>query len=244
MLVPYALKNLLTVAAAVTTIASTSIDESSLLQQAQSQQTSPHTPVPALQVINVYGRLAGSVCFGNISPPGSSCQLPLSYLKEELHINENNNIDNSDSSKPVIATSHDSLTRDEFKKRLEELQFQWPLKPYGIEKSLTKTSIMNKGAETALYMDELERRGFYDRRNPTGPLPTSLRPKLNEAMNNEIIDEETLYVVFQALSGDSNDLTKDRLEKIFDGREALDYYSFVGIVGNENISWPRPAELR
>ena len=39
--------------------------------------------------------------------------------------------------------------------------------------------VVNKGAETRLYMEQLEAAGLYDPRNPMGPLPTSLRPASN-----------------------------------------------------------------
>ena len=102
-------------------------------------------PAPALQVIVGYGKLAGKTCYGKLAPSGSSCQLPLADLGKEL------GLESEDS----------SLTKEEYNRRINALEFQWPLKPYGIgnEKSLAKTSVINKGAETAYYMDELERRG-------------------------------------------------------------------------------------
>jgi len=201
-----------------------------------SQDNPRPAPVPALQVISAYGRLAGPTCYGRIAPPGSSCQLPLSYLKEELHLGIGR-----DGKLPTSS----SLTRDDFGKRLDDLPFRWPLKPYGRnEKSLGKTSIMNKGAETALYMDEIERRGIYDRRDPIGPLPTSLRPKINDEIGKEGVDPGTVDTVFRALAGGRSELTELQLERLYDGRESLDYYSFLGIIGNDNVQWPRPSEVK
>mmetsp|Transcript_24027 Transcript_24027/g.44131 ORF Transcript_24027/g.44131 Transcript_24027/m.44131 type:complete len:220 (+) Transcript_24027:25-684(+) len=183
-------------------------------------------PAPALQVIVGYGKLAGSTCFGKAAPPGSSCQLPLAVLRKELGLD-------SESA---------SLTRGEFNDRINALEFQWPLKPYGInEKTLAKTSVINKGAETAYYMDELERRELYDRRNPTGPLPTSLRPKLNAILNKEGIEDSASNAIFRALAGDfgAEKLTYYELDRTFQGRDAIDYYGFLDLVGNKNINWPK-----
>ena len=104
---------------------------------------------------------------------------------------------------------------------------------------------MNKGAETAIYMDELERRGLYDRRNPTGPLPTNLRPEMNRVLEKEGLGEDAVDVVFGALVGDAftvggdRRLTREELERVFGERDVIDYYGFLELVGNNNINWPR-----
>uniref|UniRef100_A0A7S4VSS7 SAP domain-containing protein n=1 Tax=Ditylum brightwellii TaxID=49249 RepID=A0A7S4VSS7_9STRA len=181
-------------------------------------------PVPALEIIKTYGSLAGSECYGRTAPPASSCQIPLSDLKKELGVSNKSGIK--------------SLTRSEFANRLESLSFQWPLKPYGLtDTSYTKTAVMNKGAETAMYMNELEKRG-YDRRNPTGPLPTSLRPKLNEELKREGIDPRALDKVFYSFSGNQEELTSEQLENAFRGSDFLDYYSFIELIGKNEIVWP------
>ena len=76
--------------------------------------------------------------------------------------------------------SRNKFTLDQFEARLQDMPFQWPLKPCGMDKSLEKTAVVNKGAETRhYYMEQLEAAGLYDPRNPMGPLPTSLRPASN-----------------------------------------------------------------
>merc|ERR1712071_555778 len=110
-------------------------------------------------------------------------------------------------------------------------------------------------------MDQLERRGLYDRRNPSGPLPTSLRPQLNDELMREGLNIDALNVVFDALvknqSNDSSDgerekdmLTKKDLERIYEKNQndgngigdvndkALDYYGFINLIGAEKINWP------
>lgn len=181
------------------------------------------TPVPVLEVIKVYGHLASSDCFGSKAPSGSSCQLPLGYLTEELGLSKSS-----------------SISQEEFDKVVKETKFQWPLKPYGIDKSLTKTATMNKGAETRVFMDELERRGLFDRRNPTGPLPTSLRPKLNQQLEKESLDSSVVSQVYAALNGGKQgDLTVERLQETFGGQDALDYYAFLDLLEKESIIWPQ-----
>ena len=184
---------------------------------------SPPMQMPVLEVIKVYGHLAGPECFGSKAPPGSSCQMPLEYLKEELGL-----------------TKAGSISQEEFSRTVMEATFQWPLKPYGIDKSLAKTATMNKGAETKVYMDELERRGLYDRRNPTGPLPTSLRPKLNQQLEKENIDQYVVERAFVALNGgNKGDLTVEHLQETFRGHDALDYYSFLDLIGKDSVVWPQ-----
>lgn len=179
------------------------------------------SPVPVLEVIKVYGSLANSECFGANASPGSSCQLPLGHLQKKLF-------------QETL-----SISREDFARIVKQSHFQWPLKPYGIDKSLSKTAIMNKGAETKIFMDELEARGLYDRRNPTGPLPTSLRPKLNQQLEQEGIDPAVVDRVFLMFNGEKpGGLTYEHIREAFQGKKALDYYSFVDLFGKESISWP------
>mmetsp|Transcript_28187 Transcript_28187/g.39655 ORF Transcript_28187/g.39655 Transcript_28187/m.39655 type:complete len:230 (+) Transcript_28187:179-868(+) len=184
------------------------------------------TPVPVLEVIKAYGSLAGNECYGSQAPRGSSCQLPLSYLKDELGFTSS------------TSSNENSLTSAQFAQRINILNFQWPLKPYGRDKSLSKTATMNKGAETYVFMDELEKRGLYDRRNPTGPLPTSLRPQLNLELNREGIDPKTIDVIFQAFANSGEKLTGTSLDESFHGKETLDYYEFLDLIGSDKIYWP------
>jgi hypothetical protein len=129
-----------------------------------------------------------------------------------------------------------TLTEDEFRDILNRAEFQWPLKPYGVDKSLSKTAIMNKGAETKVFMDQLEERGLYDKRNPTGPLPTSLRPQLNRVLQEEGVDPTTSDRVYQALGGRDGRLRAEQVKQIF-GSD-MDYYGFLELIGKESITWP------
>ncbi|EEC43510.1 predicted protein [Phaeodactylum tricornutum CCAP 1055/1] len=178
-------------------------------------------PVPVLEVIKVYGRLASASCFGKTAPPGSSCQVTSDEMKDKLGLTDSSTI----------------LNRDEFGKRLSSLSFQWPLKPYGVDKGLEKTVMMNKGAETSVYMEELEVKGLYDRRNPTGPLPTSLRSKLNVLLQEENLDPNVVNIYFAALST-RKELTAADIDALFLRKAALDYYDFIQLVGASNVVWP------
>mmetsp|Transcript_37101 Transcript_37101/g.54547 ORF Transcript_37101/g.54547 Transcript_37101/m.54547 type:complete len:208 (-) Transcript_37101:303-926(-) len=205
----------------IATIAASTIASIIVLSSTESPIT-PTPSVPVLEIIKTYGSLAGPTCYGNTAPSGSSCQLPLSYLKGEL------------------LGSDTSLTKQEFVDRLDALPFQWPLKPFGVTPtSYRKTAVMNKGAETAIYMNELESRGLFDRRNPTGPLPTSLRPKLNAELDREGVDPETSSVVFKVLAGGKNELTSAQLDEAFNGKDVLDYYEFLELIGSDGIRWPK-----
>jgi hypothetical protein len=207
---------------ASTISASTLMDNPSLLSTGA---TVP--PIPVLDIIVIYGKLAGPQCFGKLAPKDSSCQVTLKDAYADFGISSSN--DNSSS----------ALTRDEFRTRLNDLEFQWPLKPYGMEKSNDKTATMNKGAETRVFMEELEQRGLYDRRNPTGPLPTSLRPQLNQLLQKEGMNSEATDRVFDALvwGGEmKNKLSVVQIKTIFGN--GMDYYGFLDLIGKESVVWP------
>jgi hypothetical protein len=181
--------------------------------------TSMQQPTPVLEIVKVYGKLAGPQCYGKQASRGSSCQVTLNDIKTDLGFDKKS-----------------SLTREEFRERLNALEFQWPLKPYGIDKSLSKTATMNKGAETRVFMDEIERRGLYDRRNPAGPLPTSLRPQLNKALQEEGVDGRASDRVFDAMRGKHDQLQADQVYRML--QSDMDYYGFLDLIGNDFITWP------
>ena len=196
--------------------------------------------VDVVEILKVYGRLAGSECFGKTVPAqqAASCELT------------------GESLRAALLQSSGPWDEAEFMRWLIAQPFRWPLKPWGTASSSSnaKTATMNKSAETAVFMLELERLGLYDPRNPTGPLPTSLRPQLNAKLGEEAIDARAGRVAFRALTGaaesGSTSLTADRLERTLrdaaGGGEgaaaALDWYTFQALVGRENgdvrLVWP------
>lgn len=200
------------IAAGLIVTALTSNDPVTLHEQ---QQT------PILEVIKIYGRLAGPECYGTQAPKGSSCQITLEGIKQNLHLD---------------GETKSTIDQNEFQESISRLDFNWPLKPFGIDKSLSKTATMNKGAETRVFMEELEQRGLYDPRNPTGPLPTSLRPKLNRLLQNEGVDSATNTKVFEALGGKSGKLNIEQLQNTF--VDGMDYYGFLELIGKDGITWP------
>ena len=147
----------------------------------------------------------------------------------------------SHDSNPDGVSSSSSISEAQLTARLQQAQFQWPLKPYGVDKSNVKTAIMNKGAETRLYMEQLEARGLYDPRNPTGPLPTSLRPQLNRLLQQEGVSPAAIDLFFQRLTvgGKENEpvTCESASESLFQSREAIDYYDFLEFLGKNSISW-------
>ena len=185
--------------------------------------------VPVIEIIKVYGRLAGTECYGMKSPTGSSCQITSTDIDR------------------IFKSSPDTtISETEFSETISKVNFQWPLKPYGIDnsKSLSKTAVMNKGAETKVYMDLLEERGLYDKRNPTGPLPSSLRPQLNKQLQSETIDQTTIHIVYEKLVGAKKDgqlLRVSQIRKTLLETETgvpMDYYGFLDLIGKETITWP------
>ena len=176
-------------------------------------------PVPVLDVIQLYGRLAGPTCFGKAAPPGASCQITRSEW-ERMGL--------------------DNLDKARFAAQIQRLDFQWPLKPYGVDAaSATKTAVMNKGVETRLYMDELEARGLLDRRNPTGPLPTSLRPALNRLLQSQGVSEAAMDLLWRRLETSTVN-QKDVLSGealLFQSKDAIDWYDFLEFMGRTSVTW-------
>ena len=86
-----------------------------------------------------------------------------------------------------------------------------------------KTAAINKNAETAVYMRQLEQRRLYNRNDPTGPLPTSLRPALDDQLSCEPISPAASRLAFRALR---------------DADGPLDWFSFLNRVGAEQVEWP------
>jgi len=192
--------------------------------------------IPVLEVVKVYGKLAGSDCYGKRAPNGASCQIQLKDLKQRLLSSSTTtttpseiDIDNIDP-----ASSLRILSKENFQAGMEMMEFRWPLKPFGVDgsPSLAKTAVMNKGAETRVFMEELEARRLYDPRNPAGPLPTSLRPALNQKLQAEgILDQRAIDGAYEALFGERSHLGG--------GSEYLDYYEFLKLFGPNSITWPR-----
>ena len=68
-----------------------------------------------------------------------------------------------------------------------------------------------------------ERRRLYDSNDPTGPLPTSLRPALDAQLSREPVSPEASKLAFRALRG----------------APTLDWFSFLDRIGAEEVVWPR-----
>jgi len=192
------------------------------------------SPVPVLDVIQIYGRLAGPECFGKTVPlaSGASCQLTAEQLRATL-----SGVDEAACGvlhltwrvstvwHHAAAETHGSRTQASFSARLDTLPFRWPLKPFGTADSPSnvKTAAINKNAETAVYMRQLEQRRLYNRNEPTGPLPTSLRPALDDQLSREPISPAASRLAFRALR---------------DADGPLDWFSFLNRVGAEKVEWP------
>ena len=208
--------------------------------------TSP--PVPIIEVIKVYGKLAESDCFGKLAPAASSCQAPFAAVEKTV----------------FGAPPATDISSEEFQQAIASRAFRWPLKPWGAAtapaSARAKTATMNKGAETAVFMSELESRGLYDPRDPLGPLPTTQRAALNRVLDADGVDGSAADAVFRAMARGEPRLTRAALEAVFRDAEAatadgdgttgasraaaaappvLDYYSFLSLIGRQNVIWPQ-----
>jgi hypothetical protein len=209
-----------------------------------------------VEVIKVYGKLAGRSCYGQLAPVGSSCQLTRSDLDTKLFGVSFHDVG--------TALTTAKLSRDAFQYRLQQqdqLEFGWPLKPFGVagSPSLVKTATMNKGVEARIYNQLLERNHLYNPHNPTSPLPSSLRPQLNQILQQQGIDPNTVDAIYRRFLGTdrkattttsssttttlSTSLTREQLDKtLFAQQEELDFYEFLEFLGVDNISWTVPGE--
>uniref|UniRef100_A0A7S0GCK7 Uncharacterized protein n=1 Tax=Proboscia inermis TaxID=420281 RepID=A0A7S0GCK7_9STRA len=95
-------------------------------------------------------------------------------------------------------------------------------------------------------MQQLESRGLYDRRNPTGPLPTNLRPQLNGVLQKEGLKGPTVDRLFGILSSSDGDgyVTSQSIDHLAiftdengQTKDSADYYDFVRLLGEDSISW-------
>lgn len=207
----------------------------------------PPATVSVLELIKIFGKLAGRECFGQAAPQGASCQLSLEAAKLLLGL--------GDDASTIAGDPPRALTESEFVSLLSQRPFAWPLKPWGAANSASnaKTAVMNKSVETGVYMEELIRRGLLDPRNPAGPLPTSLRPQLSKMVGSEEVDEQAAAIAFRGLLGAEGGqpealthpaLTAERLERTYleaTGGSPLDYYSFQALVSRyARPVWPAP----
>jgi len=98
---------------------------------------------------------------------------------------------------------------------------------------------MNKGAETYLFMEELEARGLHDPRNPAGPLPTSLRPVLNRELQAEgVLDPRAIDRAYEALVvATTQQQPRDGDTTANDDAGFIDYYDFLKLFGPNSVTW-------
>jgi len=190
--------------------------------------------IPVLEVVKVYGKIAGTDCYGKQAPKGSSCQIQRKDVQRLLYYDASSSSPGADGPGATSSGHRDFVSREEFATKLQGMEFRWPLKPFGIDgsPSLAKTAVMNKGAETRVFMEELEARKLYDPRNPTGPLPTSLRPAVNQRLQAEgILDRKAIDRAYDVLVGWSQTTEPTT--------EYLDYYEFLERFGPNAVSWPK-----
>ena len=210
-----------------------------LLADQQSTTTATTGPIDILDVIQVYGKLAGPACYGKVAPKGSSCQITRDDLTRKLFGEQQQQ-------------QQQFLDLPAFQQRIQLLPFAWPLKPFGVDdpSNLAKTAVMNKSVETRLYMQLLQKEGLYDPRNPAGPLPSSLRPQLNALLQQQqqqeglksstVIERVYRMLLSSDRSTTGRELSKDQLDRFFTetvGRDTLDYYDFLRLLGPNTVSY-------
>ena len=175
------------------------------------------SPVPVMDVLQVYGRLAGPECFGKTVPAaaGASCQLTAERIRE---------------------TIGDVTIEAGFEARLAALPFRWPLKPYGTAASPSnvKTVAINKNAETAVYMRELEQRRL--------GITTPTTRGASRLRNRQRLSHETGRSTRPARRASRTDQSRGARTRVPGPprrANAADWFSFLERIGAEQVVWPR-----
>mmetsp|Transcript_26640 Transcript_26640/g.42832 ORF Transcript_26640/g.42832 Transcript_26640/m.42832 type:complete len:129 (-) Transcript_26640:151-537(-) len=118
-----------------------------------------------------------------------------------------------------------SISKEQFKENIRDLQFEWPLKPYGQEmENKVKTVILNKPAELSEWKEAARRKNLGD----PFYLNASEREKLNKAISAEELTEAAVDALFKILSSDGNSIRADDISRL----SGMDWYAFSDLLSS------------
>eukprot|EP00472_Partenskyella_glossopodia_P004713 CAMPEP_0197526434 /NCGR_PEP_ID=MMETSP1318-20131121/17832_1 /TAXON_ID=552666 /ORGANISM="Partenskyella glossopodia, Strain RCC365" /LENGTH=262 /DNA_ID=CAMNT_0043080597 /DNA_START=14 /DNA_END=802 /DNA_ORIENTATION=- len=157
--------------------------------------------------VSVFGRLADSGCYGNVAKH-ASCTIDQKSVSLKLFGNDIKNA---------------KLSKDELKEKLNQMPFEWPLKPFGVSADQKqKTVTLNKPAELTEWKYAATRKNmgnsFY--------LNGSDRDKLNRALESENVSDDAVEVLFKLLSSDGKIVKAGDIKKV----SGMDWYDFTDMV--------------
>mmetsp|Transcript_26435 Transcript_26435/g.36906 ORF Transcript_26435/g.36906 Transcript_26435/m.36906 type:complete len:243 (-) Transcript_26435:236-964(-) len=162
--------------------------------------------VTKYDTVSLFGRIATSSCYGKIANR-ATCQIDGENLMGRL------------------LKGSSSISKEQLKENIRDLQFEWPLKPYGQEKeNKVKTVILNKPAELSEWKEAARRKNLGD----PFYLNASGREKLNKAISTEELTDDAVDALFKILSSDGKSIRADDISRL----SGMDWYAFSDLLGS------------
>lgn len=184
--------------------------------------------VEVLDVLNLYGRLAGSGCFGRTAPAGLSCQLGMEDFDR------------------VVFRGAAAVDEGSFTAALRATAPRWPLRPAVPPQ---QTALASRLAELRVLKDAAFNRFSTPGYNPSDrELPVAVAT----ALASEELPMAAVHLVFVRLAGSGRSsaelprgagLTREGVASMLASLEgrALDWYSFLDLLGRQWVTWPAQA---
>jgi len=174
------------------------------------QPASAASSVEVFDVVNLFGRMANPTCFGSIAKH-ASCQIDTKSLGVQLF---------SDA-----ASSSSAISKEDLKNRVNEMAFEWPLKPYGTEDQRAKTVTLNKPAELSEWKTQAKRKNLGDLFYLNG----SDRDRVNSALAKDPVSDQAIDNLFKALSKDGKSVGKEDIALL----SGMDWFEFSSLIFNQ-----------
>mmetsp|Transcript_68855 Transcript_68855/g.217702 ORF Transcript_68855/g.217702 Transcript_68855/m.217702 type:complete len:294 (+) Transcript_68855:47-928(+) len=193
--------------------------------------------VEVLDLLNVYGRLAGRACFGSTAPEGLSCQLGMEDFDR------------------LVFRTGEPVSEAAFLEALAAAPPRWPLRPAAARR---QTALAAKLAEPRVLKEAAFARWFD--RPAEAPRDRELPTAVAAALGSEALPEGAARLVYARLmrggppsrpaaaptSSPEVGLSRDRVASLLRSQAdaVLDWYSFLDLVGRPWVMWPPQAADR
>jgi len=165
--------------------------------------------VATFDTINVFGRIATPECYGKTASR-ATCQINSDKLKRR-----------------VFRDGESGISLSEFKSRLNELEFEWPLKPYGeTSENKEKTATLNKPAELSVWKEISKAKNLVDPFYLNG----KDRDRVNRAVQSDSVTDEALQAFVKILGKNGNSINKEDLTSL----DGMDWFQFVDLMTSES----------
>jgi len=176
----------------------------------QESAGSSSTALEVLDVIKMFGRMANPSCFGSVAKH-ASCTIDTSSLGKQLFAQP--------------SSSSSKMTKEELKTKVNEMAFEWPLKPYGTKEERVKTATLNKPAELNEWKNQAKIKNLGDPFYLNG----KDRDRLNAAVGFDNVSDEALDALFNALSKDGKSIGEEDIQLL----SGMDWFEFSSLIFNQ-----------